>query len=85
MIYDSLEFEIHYTNKDRDYIKDVINGLEDKYREIMDFFGIRHFKKKLIINTIHVYEYDAPKKGCSNQEFLDNVFDNGKEIVIKKR
>ena len=50
MIYDSLEFEIHYTNKDSDYIKDVINGLEDKYREIMNFFGIRHFKKKLIIN-----------------------------------
>ncbi len=34
-----------------------------------------------IINTIHIYEYLPPKQGSSNQEFLNNIFNNGKDIT----
>lgn len=34
-----------------------------------------------IINTIRIYEYTPPKIGCSNQEYLDNISDNGCDIT----
>ena len=33
------------------------------------------------IRTIRIYEYNPPKIGCSNQEFLDNIFEHGKDIT----
>ena len=34
-----------------------------------------------IINTIHIYEYQPPKLESSNQEFLDNIFNNSIDIT----
>lgn len=33
------------------------------------------------IKTIYIYEYTPPRIGCSNQEFLDNIFDNGCDVT----
>ena len=38
---------------------------------------------KDIIDTIHIYEYQSPKIGSTNQEFLDNIFNNAKDITKK--
>lgn len=34
-----------------------------------------------IINCIRVYQYEQPTYGCSYDEFLDNIFNNSKELT----
>ena len=39
---------------------------------------------KEIINTIHIYEYLPPKLGSNQQEFINNILNNGTDITFKK-
>ncbi|MEE3343170.1 MAG: hypothetical protein VZS44_03680 [Bacilli bacterium] len=43
---------------------------------------------KDVLDTIHIYAYEKPKLGINNQEYLDNILNNGKDItniLIRKK
>ena len=63
-------------------LEDVILAQKDIHIKFNKSIGLPVDDK--IINTIHIYEYLPPKLGSNNQEFLDNIFDNGIDITPKK-
>lgn len=38
-----------------------------------------------IIAKMHIYEYAKPPVGCSQQEFVDYIVANGKDMVLRKK
>ena len=62
MKYENELFILNYTEKDKDYIEDFMNYLNDNSKRIMDFFNLEKLSKKITINLIE------------KKEEIDNIF-----------
>lgn len=47
MVYENEKFIIHYTDSDISYIEEVIEKLNDKYIEYMEFFGVSELPERI--------------------------------------
>ncbi len=60
--------------------EEAILAQKEKHIEFNQKIGLPINKE--IIDTIHIYEYQPPKIGSNNQEFLNNIFsENSKDIT----
>ena len=58
-------FKIEYTKDDLNYIDDLVNYLKNNYKDIMNFFNLKEFNKKIEIklwNDINLYRKDMNDK-----------------------
>ena len=63
-----------------DTIEEAISAQKKAHIKLNKSMGLPINNK--IIDTIHIYEYTPPKLGSSNQEFIDNILNHGKEITL---
>ena len=62
-----------------DTMEEAVLAQKEKYIEFNKSLGLPMTKD--IIDTIHVYDYNMPKLGCTNQGYLDSIFDNATDIT----
>ena len=62
-----------------DTMEEAMLAQREKHIEFNKSLGLPMSKD--IIDTIHVYDYNMPKLGCTNQGYLDSIFDNATDIT----
>lgn len=61
--------------------QDAIDYQRNKY---IEYNEQRNVINKEILNCLHIYEYINPTYGCTMNEFISNILENGKEVVNEK-
>lgn len=70
------------SNKGIHEYKDLNSLIMSQKKKLIEYNKNQGLKiNKEIIDKIHIFEYNKPKNNLNFNEFIDNILDNGKDII----